>query len=335
MPATRRLPQAAGLAALAAAALLAMFGGLLVGGTALLPQTVLRVLAHRDGTAAAIIVWQLRLPRVVIGAFVGAALGISGALLQGMLRNPLVDPYLTGVSAGAAVAIVAAITAGVAGAFIPGIGFVAGIATALIVAALARRGTGLDATRLILAGVSLSSLFSAIIVLLLMRLQNAGAAPAIIGWLAGSLAGRGWSDLIFAAPYTAVGIVLAALSVPALNVLRLGDRRAAAVGVDVGRAQWMVLASTSLLTASAVTLSGTLGFVGLIVPHVARRIVGSDARYAVAACAFLGAAVTVIADAIARSAFAPSEIPIGVLLAFVGVPAFLYLYTHDRAGISP
>lgn len=331
MPVTRRFPQFMGLVLLCAAAL---FGGLLVGGTALAPATVLRMLAHRDGSAAGIIVWQLRLPRVVIGAFVGAALGISGSLLQGMLRNPLVDPYLTGVSAGAAVAIVAGMAIGVAGAFLPALGFIAGIATAMLVAALARRGTGLDATRLILAGVSLSSLFSAVIVLILTRLQNADAAPAIVGWLAGSLAGHGWSDLAFTIPYASLGIVLAAISVPALNVLRLGDRRAATIGVDVARAQWVVLAATSLLTACAVTLSGTLGFVGLIVPHVARRVVGSDTRYAVAAGALLGAAVTVVADAIARSLFSPSEIPIGVLLAFVGVPAFLYLYTHDRAGSS-
>lgn len=319
------------LAALLGLAILAMLGSLLAGGTWISLPQVLGALAHpQGGSDAATIVWQLRMPRVLIGALVGTALSVAGALLQGLLRNPIVDPFLTGVSAGAAVAIVIGMTAGVALAAIPALGFAAGIATALVVAALARRGSGIDATRLILAGVSLSSLFSAIIALVLTRLQTTDAAPAIIGWLAGSLAGRGWSDLAFALPYALAGIVLALASVPSLNALRLGDVRAASIGVDVSRAQWLILCSASLLTACAVTLSGTVGFVGLIVPHIARRVVGSDVRYGIAASAFIGAALTVCADALCRSVAAPTEIPIGVLLAFVGVPAFLYMYLRSE-----
>jgi iron complex transport system permease protein len=292
---------------------------------------VFAALAHpQSANDTATIVWQLRLPRVVAGALVGSSLSIAGALLQGLLRNPIVDPFLTGVSSGAAMAIVLGMTAGVTLAAIPALGFACGIATALVVAALARRGSGIDATRLILAGVSLSSLFSAIIALTLTRLQSADAAPAIIGWLAGSLAGRSWNDLAFAFPYIAAGTALAFVSVPSLNALRLGEVRAASIGVHVGRAQWLILCSASLLTAASVTLSGTVGFVGLIVPHIARRTVGSDLRYAVAASAFLGAALTVCADALCRSIAAPTEIPIGVLLAFVGVPAFLYLYLRSE-----
>ena len=319
------------LAALLGLALLAMLGGLLAGGTSLPWALVFNALLHpHNGTDAATIVWQLRMPRIFIGALVGMSLSIAGALLQGLLRNPIVDPFLTGVSAGAAVAIVIAITAGIALAAIPALGFGAGIATALIVAALARRGSGIDATRLILAGVSLSSLFSAMIALVLTRLQTTDAAPAIIGWLAGSLAGRGWNDLAFALPYAAAGVLLALASIPSLNVLRLGDVRASSMGVDVGRAQWLILCSASLLTASSVTLSGTVGFVGLIVPHIARRAVGSDMRYALAASAFIGAALTVCADALCRSIAPPTEIPIGVLLAFIGVPAFLYMYLRSE-----
>ncbi|HET6894269.1 MAG TPA: iron ABC transporter permease [Candidatus Baltobacteraceae bacterium] len=319
------------LAALLGLAILAMLGSLLAGGTWIALPQVLAAIAHpHSGSDAATIVWQLRLPRVCIGALVGTALSIAGALLQGLLRNPIVDPFLTGVSAGAAVAIVVGMTAGVALAALPALGFAAGIATALVVAALARRGSGLDATRLILAGVSLSSLFSAIIALVLTRLQTTDAAPAIIGWLAGSLAGRGWNDLAFALPYAFAGVVLAFISVPSLNALRLGDVRAASIGVNVARAQWLILCSASLLTACAVTLSGTVGFVGLIVPHIARRAVGSDVRYALPASAFIGAALTVCADALCRTVAAPTEIPIGVLLAFVGVPAFLYLYLRSE-----
>lgn len=317
-------------AALSFAALAALFGSLLAGGTAIAPQQIAHALLHPHSGDIATIVWQLRLPRVIIGAVVGAALAIAGALLQGLLRNPLVDPFLTGVSAGAAVAIVAGMAIGVSLAALPALGFGAGIATALLVAALSRRGAGIDATRLILAGVSLSSLFSAIIALILTRLQTADAAPAIVGWLAGSLAGRGWSDLLFALPYAALGTVLALLAVPALNALRLGDVRAASVGVDVARSQWLILCSASLLTACAVTLSGTVGFVGLIVPHLARRIVGADTRYVVTASALIGAALLVCADAVCRTALAPTEIPIGVLLAFIGVPVFLALYVRDE-----
>jgi iron complex transport system permease protein len=324
------------LAGLLLVALGAMLAGLLVGGTFIPPAHVFAALLHPRGTnEIATIVWQLRLPRVALGAVVGAALAISGALLQGMLRNPLVDPFLTGVSSGAAVAIVLGIVTGVAALALPALGFAAGMGTALVVAALARRGSGIEATRLILAGVSLSSLFSATIALVLTRLQTVDAAPAIIGWLAGSLAGRGWSDLFFCAPYVLCGLLLAFLSAPALNVLRLGEIRAASVGVDVPRAQWIILAASSLLTASAVTLSGTVGFAGLIVPHIARRVTGSDARASIAASAFIGAALVVLADALCRSIAPPTEIPIGVLLAFIGVPAFLYLYLHrERAAVA-
>ena len=316
------------IGALLVVALAVMAASLFVGGSPLSAVQVVSALLHPHHGVAGTIVWQLRLPRVLIGAVVGAALAISGALLQGLLRNPLVDPYLTGVSAGAAVAIVAAITMGVAIAAVPALGFAAGIATAVIVAAFARRGAGIDPTRLILAGVSISSLCAAGIALILTSLQNTQAAPAIVGWLAGTLAGRGWHELTLTLPYLALGTLLALLTIPGLNAMRIGETQAAALGVEIARVQWMVLAASSLLTAAAVTLSGTVGFVGLIVPHLARRIVGADARYSVPAAALAGAALTVAADACCRTLFAPEELPIGVLLAFIGVPVFLYLYAR-------
>jgi len=303
----------------------------MVGASALSFHDTIFALGHPNVPSdAATIVWLLRLPRACLAAVVGAALGVSGAMLQGMLRNPLVDPYLTGVSAGAAAAIAIAVAAGVAAAFVPALGFAAGLLAAIIVATLSRRGSGLDANRLILAGVSLSALFSAIVALVLTRLQQGGYAETIISWLAGSLAGRGWHDLQWVAPYLVAGVGLAILVVPALNVLRLGDVRAAALGVNVDRAQWLIVASASLLTASAVALSGIVGFVGLIVPHIARRIVGSDTRLVLPFSALIGAAFMALADAASRSLFAPVEIPIGVLLACIGVPAFLYLYFREN-----
>jgi iron complex transport system permease protein len=314
-------------AALVAIFLAAAGAGLLVGGTPLPAAQIARALAHpHESGVVGAIVWQLRLPRVCIAATVGASLALCGAMLQGMLRNPLVDPYLTGVSAGAAAAIAIAVLAGATPIATPAIGFVAGLGAALLVAALARRGGGIDGNRLILAGVSLSTLFAAIVTLALVRAQSGDYASAIVAWLAGSMAGRGWHELEITAPYIAAGAVLALWSVAPLNALRIGELRARAVGVNVDRAQWVILAASSLLAASSVVLAGLVGFVGLIVPHLARRLVGSDARVLLPACAAIGATLCIVADAVCRRIVAPAELPIGVLLAFIGVPTFLYLY---------
>jgi len=313
-------------AALVAAALAAWLAGLFVGGTALAPGDVIAALAHPHATNdEATIVWSLRLPRVAIAAVVGSSLAISGVLLQGLLRNPLVDPFLTGVSAGAGAAIALAIAVGVATSLVPAIGFVAGLGTALLVASLARRGSGVDAERLILAGVSLSALFGSIVTLTILRLGREGG-DAVLAWLAGSLAARGWTDLAATLPYTLLGLVLAVLAAPSLNALRLGTTVARAVGVDLPRTQWLVLAAATLLAAAAVALAGIVGFVGLIVPHLARRVVGADARASLVGSGILGSALVPLADALARSIAPPTEIPLGVLLAFAGVPTFLFLY---------
>jgi iron complex transport system permease protein len=318
---------AARLTGLLLLALAVLGASLLAGGTFISPHDVLVALLHPNaGSDTAIAVWQIRLPRICVAALVGAQLAIAGAIMQGMLRNPLVDPYLTGTSAGAGMAIAIALVCGVPAPIVPAIGFAAGLLSALFVAALARRGAGLDANRLILAGVSLSALFSAVITLVLIREQASNFPAQIIAWLAGSLADRDWHDLTTALPYTIAGIVAAFAAAPALNAMRAGDVRAAASGVNVGRVQWIILGAAALLTAGAVALSGIVGFIGLIVPHVARRVVGTDARVLIPASAFLGATLCAIADAAARTLAAPSEIPIGVVLAFIGVPAFLYLY---------
>ncbi|MGH7737835.1 MAG: FecCD family ABC transporter permease [Candidatus Tyrphobacter sp.] len=320
------------IAGLAFVALAIMFGALLVGGTKLSASAIGVALLHpRAATDIGVIVWQLRLPRVCIVAFVGASLAIAGALMQGLLRNPLVDPYLTGVSAGAAAAIAIALLWGVAPAATPAIGFCAGLGTALVVAALARRGTGIDPQRLILAGVSLSAFFSAIVALAILRSQAPGYATSIIGWLAGSPAGRSWHDVLVCIPYAVLAIALALPAVPALNALRIGEVQARATGVNVERSQWLVLASAALLSACSVELAGMIGFVGLIVPQASRRIVGTDARLLVPASAFGGAAICVAADAIGRTIVAPAELPIGVLLAFIGVPVFLWLFLRSGA----
>jgi iron complex transport system permease protein len=316
---------------LAIAVIVAAAASLLVGGTTLSFDQIATALTHPHASGiAATIVWQLRLPRICIAATVGAALALCGAMLQGMLRNPLVDPYLTGVSAGAAAAVAIGVLAGVTPGALPAVGFVAGLGAAVLVAALARRGSGIDPNRLILAGVSLSAFFAAIVTLAIVRAQASDYAGAIVAWLAGSMAGRGWHDLVANAPYVIAGIAISVWTIPALNALRIGDVRARTIGIDVDRAQWTILAASSLLAASSVVLAGLVGFIGLIVPHVARRLVGSNAVVLLPACMLTGAVLCMLADAICRSIVAPAELPIGVLLAFIGVPSFLYLYLREE-----
>jgi len=313
------------------ACLAVMLGGAALGAIAFPFPTVLDALVHPSTTTeVGRILWDLRLARVLLAALVGAALGISGMLLQTMLRNPLVDPYLTGTSAGAACAVAIGIVLGVAYPLLPLLAFVAALATAALVAALARTGAGISTERLILAGVSLSALFGGVVTLVILLAPTQSMTLSILGWLGGSLAGRGWNDLRVASVYALIGAIAAFAFAPALNALRLGDRRARALGLDVDRVQWSIVGAASLLTAAAVSVSGVVGFVGLIVPHVVRRLVGTDARVALPASALVGAIVVVGADTIARTLVPPIELPLGVLVSMVGVPAFIYLAFRRR-----
>jgi iron complex transport system permease protein len=319
------------LAALIAFLLAAIAAGVAIGSVNLPLSSVLGALAHPHATGdVAAIVWTLRLPRVTIAILVGAALGVSGSLLQSMLRNGLVDPYLTGGSAGAAFTIAIAIAIGVPSPFYAGLAFAAALATTIGVAALARRGRGVSPERLILAGIAVTSLFAGMTTLVIMLSPSASVSLSILSWLGGSLTGHGWNDFGWAAAYAAVGFAFAAAVVPALNAIRLGDARAVALGVDLARTRWLALIASSLLVAAAVSVSGVIGFVGLIVPHLTRAICGSDTRWTVPASIPAGAAIVVLADTLARSAAPPLELPIGVLLSLIGVPVFLFIAFRRR-----
>jgi iron complex transport system permease protein len=320
--------------AIGAAALVAVavfVAGASVGAVPFAFSVVCAQFVHPDlSTEAGRILWQIRIPRVAVAELAGAALGLAGMLLQTMLRNPLVDPYLTGTSAGAACAIALGIAFGASAAVLPLIAFVAAILTAIVVAALSRTGSGLSHERLILAGISLSALFAGVVTLVIMLSPRASTTLSILAWLGGSLAGRGWSDFSIAGIYAALGAALALALAPPLNALRFGEGRARALGVDVDRAQWGVVAAASLLTAAAVSVSGIVGFVGLIVPHLTRRLVGNDARLTLVASALLGGMLVVLADALARTIAPPLELPLGVLLSIFGVPIFIYLSFRRR-----
>ncbi len=296
---------------------------LFYGPVALTAAQVLGALAHpARADLATTIVWAIRLPRILIGICVGAGLGVAGAMLQMLFRNPLVDPYISGVSAGAALAAVTALSLSASFATIPAYAFAGGIACAAIVAFVGASGEGDGNLRLVLAGVAISALCAAIVTLVLLDAGEAGGR-SVIGWLAGGISGRGWPELDWVAGYLAVGFAASVFVLRDLNALRLGTVAAAGFGLNVDAARLRVLAIAALITAACVAVSGVVGFVGLMVPHAMRPLVGGDARRLLPACAAGGACVVLLADALARTVAAPTEIPLGVVLAFAGVPFFL------------
>ena len=321
----RRAARPLALGILCAVAATAFVAALAVGSVPLSLGSLVAAAAHpRDGGLPSVILWSLRLPRTCIAACVGAGLGVAGALLQALFRNPLVDPYVSGVSAGAALAATIGIAAGLSFAIVPAVAFAGGLACAALVASFAAGAGARSNLRLILAGVAVSALCAAIVTLILLR-QAPSSELSILSWLAGGIGGHGWADLTWASAYLVIGLALGATLVRALNVLRLGEGAASGLGLDLDAARWRVLATASLITAACVAVSGIVGFVGLMVPHGARRLVGGDIAWLLPASALGGAAVVVVADALARTIAPPAEIPLGVLLALVGVPFFLYV----------
>ncbi|HEV2037610.1 MAG TPA: iron ABC transporter permease, partial [Candidatus Eremiobacteraceae bacterium] len=326
LPRLRHVPRAARNARLVLIALAVPLVGLIalsIGSVQISLADVWGALVHPSaGGGAHTIVWDLRLPRVLIAMAVGAGLGLAGALLQTLFRNPLVDPYITGVSAGAAVAAAAGFTLGLAFAFIPALAFAGGLVCAAIVAAIGSGDSASGNLRLVLAGVAISALASALVMLILLQ-RGSDSSLGILAWLAGGINGRGWSDLGPMAAYLSVATVLAFAQVHTVNLLRLGNAAAQGFGLRLAAARWQILATASLITAACVAVSGVVGFVGLMVPHAVRRLVSGDARWLLAGSALGGAIVVVVADVLARTVMAPAEVPLDVLLAFVGVPFFL------------
>jgi len=313
------------LAALFALAIVAGVVSLTMGSVPLGPGAVASALVHPSASDLAhSVVWDIRLPRLLIAACVGAGLGVAGAMLQALFRNPLVDPYVSGVSAGAALAAAASIALGASFALVPALAFGGGLACAALVTLIGASSGPSGNLRLVLSGIAISSLCAAIVTIVLLR-SGTSDTLTILGWLAGGIGGRSWSDVAWTTVYLAAGFIAAMFLFPALNVLRLGVDAAAGLGLRVGRARFTVLAIAALIAAACVAVSGIVGFVGLMVPHGARRLVGGDAAWLLPASAAGGAAVVIMGDALARTVAAPTELPLGVLLAFVGVPFFLII----------
>lgn len=273
------------------------------------------------------VVWSLRLPRVLLAAAVGAALALCGCVLQALTRNALADPYLLGISSGASTGAVAVVVLGVGtGAVgLAGGAFAGGLLAFALVMALATSGRAASAstTRVVLTGVAVGQLFSALTSLTVLAAGDAESLRGLTYWLLGSLTGARWASVGMTTAVVVLGAAVCFSRASALDALAFGVDAAAALGVSVGRTRVLLLVTTALVTAAAVAASGAIGFVGLVLPHVVRRLVGTDHQRLLPASALAGAVFLVWADALARTVLAPQEIPVGVVTALVGVPVFL------------
>ena len=281
------------------------------------------------------ILWQIRVPRVVLAALVGAMLAVAGATYQGVFRNPLADPYLLGVAAGAglgATIAIAYLPEGVRGQrALPIAAFIGGsIAVALTYAVGRSARRERDAATLVLAGVTVAAFFTAWQTFV--QQQNSETLQQVYSWILGNIPSTGWSDVVLILPYVAIALVVIIALRRVVDVLSLGDDEATSLGVRVGRVRLALVVAATLGTAAAVAVTGLIGFVGIIVPHAIRMLSGMSYRALLPLSAIVGAGFLVLADVIARTALSPAELPLGVVTAFFGAPFFALVLRSTRGG---
>lgn len=279
------------------------------------------------------IIWLIRFPRVLLAVFVGAGLSVVGVTMQALVRNPLADPYLLGISSGASVGAVAALAFGVfafAGPYAISLGaFLGSLLTFLIVFLLAQNKGRLSPMRLVLSGIAVAYFFSGLTSFMTLTSDQQELARAVLAWLLGSLAGTDWAELILPGAALVLGSLYLVLQARSLNALSQGDETATTLGVDTTRFRRQLFLVVSLLTGTMVAVSGAIGFVGLMIPHVARLLVGADHRRVLPVSIFAGSIFLIWVDMVARIAFDPIELPVGVITALLGGPFFLWLL-HRR-----
>ena len=308
-------------------ALLASLFALAIGSVTIAPSELWQVVQGDGSTLHRTLVFELRLPRTLAAFATGGLLAVAGALMQVLLRNPLADPYVLGLSGGAAVGALRAMLTGLSALLISGAAFAGAMLAMVLVFGLAHGTGSWTASRLLLTGVVVAAGWGAVITLML-ALTPSYKLPGMLYWLMG--------DVSYArTPWPAVLVLIVAIIVVMpmarnLNVLARGPMQAAALGVSVRPLEWTIYVLASLLTATAVTTAGSIGFVGLIVPHMLRLLLGNDQRIILPASALAGGTLLVLADTLARTVIAPEQLPVGVITALLGVPTFLYLLHRSR-----
>ncbi len=342
VPGTRRLSPltVAGAAAVLVGSVLA---GILIGPVGIPPTSVLAEILDRlpfvsldsglDSRQAAI-VWELRVPRTVLGGLVGATLAAAGAAYQGVFRNPLADPYLLGVAAGAGLGATAVIVGVGPGAVaVPPAAFAGAVLAVLATYALGVGAGGRSSgVTLILAGVAVAAFFTAVQTFLQQR--HADSVREVFSWILGRLGSAGWDEVVVVLPYAVVAVSVLFVHRRLLDVLAVGEEEAETLGVRPSRVRLVVVLAATLGTAAAVAVSGLIGFVGIVVPHTVRLIAGVSYRAILPLSILGGAAFLILADLVARTAMAPSEIPIGVITAFVGGPFFALVLWNARRSLG-
>lgn len=307
--------------------LLSMALSVSVGSASISLSDTFAVLTGSGTPIQQTVLLELRLPRTLTAFATGGLLAVAGALMQVLLRNPLADPYVLGLSGGAAVGALLAMMAGVAGAVVSGSAFAGALLATFLVFGIAHGTGSWTPSRLLLTGVVVAAGWGALIALIL-AMSPARQLPGMLYWLMGDI-----SPTANPVPALVLMLLVCLLVFPlgrSLNVLARGPMQAAALGVSVRPLEWTIYILASLLTATAVTMAGSVGFVGLVVPHMLRLVLGNDQRLILPACALAGGALLVVADTLARVVIAPEQLPVGVITALLGVPTFLYLLHRSR-----
>ena len=308
-------------------ALLGSFLSLTKGSSIISIKEITDILLNPGNDPRSQIIWNIRMPRTIVGALVGINLSLSGAILQAIMRNPLADPHIIGISSGAGLAgVVIMILFPAMEYLITPVAFIGAMLSAVCIYILAWKN-GIKPVRIILAGVAVSAFLGAGISGLMIFYSD--RVHGALMWMVGGLAARSWPHVNIILPYAVIGLILALASAAYLNILQLGDEMARGLGVNVEVTRIILTAIAALLAASAVSVVGLLGFVGLVVPHAARLLIGSDYRFLLPASALLGIAIVTLSDTFARVIFAPIELPVGIIMAFLGAPFFLFLLRRE------
>lgn len=296
---------------------------LAVGSAGYSIQEILKALFSQEDSPVKTIVLNLRLPRIILAILIGSSLSAAGALLQSVMRNPLADPGTIGVSAGAGTAATTILLIfPQLSASVPLFAFGGAALACVLIYTMAWKG-GVDPTRIILSGVAINSVLGAYNSLL--QLMNSNSLEGVLAFMNGSLSGRGWHQVQIAACYASVGLVMAFLCIKSANALQLGEEMAKSLGVKVSLNRVLLSAVAAFLAAATVSVAGMIGFVGLVVPHIARLLVGSDYKVMMPVSVVLGAVVLLAADTVGRTVVPGMEIPVGIVMAVCGGPFFLYL----------